>query len=255
MKTFQEAFSLEGETAMITGGGTGIGLAIAKCMRASGAKVIVVGRREKELKEAVAELGEKSSYMVHDITHFDKAQSLVDRAEAEIGPITCLVNNAGNHLKKLAIDTTPEEFRKVLDTHVVGAHTLTRAVAPGMMERKHGTILYTASMASLFGIPQVIAYTAAKSSYVGIVKGLSTELSSYGVRINAIAPGWIDTAMSQAAFANDPARKEKIISRTPEGKLGQTEDVGWAAVYLASKASSFVTGVVFPVDGGVSIGF
>ncbi len=257
MKTlaFPSAFSLEGEVAVITGGGTGIGLAMARAMASAGARVVLVGRREAELAGACAELGERSSYIVHDVTRLDDAPALVRRVSGEVGPITCLVNNAGIHVKKPAVDTTPEDFELVMRTHVFGAHALTRAVVPGMIERKRGSILFTASMASLFGIPLVIAYTAAKSAYVGMVKAYSTEFSPHGVRVNAIAPGWIETEMSRKALAGDPARRDRILGRTPMGMLGQPADIGWAAVYLASPAAAFVTGVILPVDGGISIGF
>jgi gluconate 5-dehydrogenase len=192
---------------------------------------------------------------VHDVTQLDAAGALVERVTREVGAPTCLVNNAGIHLKKPAIETTPEEFQKVLTTHVLGAHALTRAVAPGMIARKRGSILFTASMASLFGIPFVIAYTAAKTAMVGMVKGYATELSPHGVRVNAIAPGWIETEMSRKALEGDPARKARILGRTPLARLGAPDDVGWAAVYLASPAAKFVTGVILPVDGGASIGF
>jgi len=143
----------------------------------------------------------------------------------------------------------------VLNTHIVGAHALTRALVPGMIERGHGSILFTGSMASIFGIPLVIAYTAAKSAMVGMVKGYATEFSPHGVRVNCIAPGWIETEMSRKALDGDPVRKAKILGRTPAAKLGLPEDIGWAAVYLASPAARFVTGVTLPVDGGVSVGF
>ncbi len=255
MKEITQLFSLKDETVLITGGGTGIGRAIAECMHAAGARVVLVGRREQQLQEAVAAIGEGSSYKVHDITDLTGAPRLIKEVTSEFGPITCLVNNAGIHMKKAAVETTTEEFQRVLNTHVIGAHALTVEVAPSMMERGSGSILFTASMASLFGIPKVIAYTAAKSAYVGMVKGLATEFSPHGIRVNAIAPGWIDTDMSRKAFEGDPDRLKKILSRTPTGSLGQAEDVGWAAVYLTSPAARFVTGVTLPVDGGVSIGF
>jgi NAD(P)-dependent dehydrogenase (short-subunit alcohol dehydrogenase family) len=252
---FPEVFSLRGELVLITGGGTGIGLAMARSMHAAGARVVLVGRRESELQAAVDSLGEGAGYVVHDITQYDAAPAMVERVTREHGPVTCLVNNAGIHLKKPAVDTTPAEFEKVLSTHIFGAHALTRLIAPGMIERKKGCILFTASMASLFGIPLVIAYTAAKSAIGGMVKGYATELSPHGIRVNAIAPGWIETEMSRKALEGDPARRNKILSRTPIAKLGAPSDVGWAAVYLASPAAEFVTGVMLPVDGGVSIGF
>ena len=253
--TFPEVFSLRGEHALITGGGTGIGLAIAKAMHASGARVVLIGRREAELADAVRGLGDGASYIVHDITQFDVAAGLIERITKEYGPITCLVNNAGMHLKKPAIDTSPEEFQQVMNTHIFGAHALSRVVLPGMIERKHGNIIFIASMASLFGIPLVVAYAAAKSAMIGMIRTMATELSPHNVRVNAIAPGWIDTAMSRKAFAGDPNRKSKIISRTPMARLGDPEDVGWAAGYIASPAAKFVTGSILPVDGGVAMGF
>ncbi len=252
---FPEAFSLRGEIALITGGGTGIGLAIARAYHAAGARVVLAGRREAELVAAVRELGEGASHAVHDVTQFDAADELVARLTREIGPISCLVNNAGINLKKPAVDVTPEEFHRMLDTHIVGAHALIRAVVPGMIGRGQGSILFTASMASIFGIPLVSAYTAAKAAMVGLARSYATEFSSQGVRVNCIAPGWIDTAMSRKAFEGDPARKAKVLGRTPAGRLGDPEDIGWAAVYLASPAARFVTGVTLPVDGGASIGF
>ena len=252
---FPSVFSLESEVAVITGGGTGIGLAIARAMASAGARVFLVGRRESELAAACAELGRRSSYVAHDVTQLDKADALVKRVTGDAGPVTCLVNNAGIHLKKPAVETTPEEFDLVMRTHVFGAHALTRAVAPGMIARKGGCILFTASMASLFGIPLVIAYTAAKSAIGGMVKAYSTEFSPHNVRVNAIAPGWIETDMSRKALAGDPVRRDKILGRTPMGRLGKPEDIGWAAVYLTSPAAQFVTGVILPVDGGISIGF
>jgi NAD(P)-dependent dehydrogenase (short-subunit alcohol dehydrogenase family) len=252
---FPSIFSLQGELAVVTGGGTGIGQAIAQAMHAAGARVVLVGRREAELAAAVKALGAGAAYAVHDITVTAETGALVQRITKEHGPITCLVNNAGRHLKKPAVETTPQEFLDVLNTHILGAHELTRLVVPGMVERKHGTVLFTASMASLFGIPLVVAYASAKSAMLGMVRTLSTELSPHGIRVNAIAPGWIDTDMSRKAFAGDPARKNKILSRTPMARLGEPADVGWAAVYLASPAAKFVTGAVLPVDGGVSMGF
>ena len=253
--TYPEIFSLRGETALITGGGTGLGLAMARAMHSAGARVVLVGRREAELAAAVKSLGAGASHIVHDITQLDAAPRLIERIAAETGPVTCLVNNAGIHLKKAAVDTTSEEFEQVMRTHVFGAHALTRAVVPGLIQRKHGSILFTASMASLIGIPQVIAYTAAKSAYVGMVRSYATEFSPHGVRVNAVAPGWIETEMSRKALSGDPARRSKIISRTSMARLGATDDIGWAAVYLASPAAKFVTGVILPVDGGASIGF
>jgi gluconate 5-dehydrogenase len=248
-------FRLEDEVALISGGGTGVGLAIARCMVSAGAKVILAGRRVAVLKEAVATIGPQAGFVVCDVTRVKDAAKVVARAEAQFGRITILVNNAGNHLKKAALETSDEELLAVLKTHVLGSHALTRAVLPKMLQRKHGAIIFIASMASLFGLPKVFAYGTAKSAYLGMVRGLATEVSPRGVRVNAIAPGWIETDMTRRAMAGDPARKRRILARTPLGKFGEPDDVGAAAVYLCSPAAKFVMGAVLPVDGGVSIGF
>ena len=251
-----DAFSLSGETALITGGGSGLGLGMARCFVASGAKVVLVGRREEELRKACEELGSAASYVSQDITQLERAAELIKRAEgASAGSISILVNNAGIHLKKPAVETTPPEFANVLQTHVMAAQALTHAILPGMIERKHGNILFTASMASLFALPLVMAYSAAKSAYLGMMRTLATELGTQGIRVNAIAPGWIDTPMLRKAVFTDAKRTEKILSRTPLNRFGDPEDIGWAAVYLCSPAAKFVTGIVLPVDGGASIGF
>ena len=251
----QQSFRLDGELALITGGGTGLGLAVARCMAAAGARVVLTGRREELLKAAAQSIGPAASFVAHDITKLDEAESLVANVGKQFGPTTILVNNAGIHVKKFAVDTTDADFLSVLTTHVLGSHALCRAVAPGMLERKAGSILFMASMTSLLGMPQVVAYSAAKSAYVGMVRTLATELSPHGVRVNAIAPGWIETEMLHKALDSDPVRKQKILSRTPMARFGEPTDIGMAAVYLCSSAAKFVTGVVLPVDGGASIGF
>jgi len=249
-------FNLDGQTALVTGGATGLGFGMARCFVAAGARAVLVGRREDELKKAVARLGAQAKYVCHDVTKVGEADKLVETATRTAGaPMDILVNNAGVHLKKPAVETTPEEFLTVLNTHVIGAHALTRAVLPDMIQRRRGNILFTASMAALFGLPKVIAYSAAKSAYVGMVRTLATEVSMHNVRVNAIAPGWIDSDMMRKALDGDSARRDKILGRTPMNRFGDADDIGWAAVYLCSPAAKFVTGVVLPVDGGVSIGF
>jgi NAD(P)-dependent dehydrogenase (short-subunit alcohol dehydrogenase family) len=249
------AFDLTGQTALITGGGTGLGLGMAKCFVASGARVVLVGRRKEELENACASLGKNAFALSGDVTKLETVPSLVDAAEKLAGPISILVNNAGVHLKKPAMETSDAEFANVIQTHVFGAFALTREVGKRMVARKSGSIIFTASMASLMGIPLVVAYSAAKSAYVGMVRTLSVELGPSGVRVNAIAPGWIASDMLEKALSGDPARKAKILGRTPMNKFGEPDDIGWAAVYLSSPAAKFVTGVVLPVDGGAAEAF
>jgi gluconate 5-dehydrogenase len=252
--SFSDAFTLKGQTALITGGGTGLGLGMARCMISAGAHVILVGRRESVLKEACADLGPQSSYQAVDVTDFPAADAMIDRLRKDT-QISILINNAGIHLKRPAVETSSAAFDEVLKTHVLAAHNLTRAVLSDMIERKHGIILFTASMASLFGIPKVVAYSAAKSAYAGMVRGLSTEVAEHGVRVNAIAPGWIESPMLRKALDGDSQRIAKILSRTPMARFGDPLDIGWAAVFLSSPAAQFITGVVLPVDGGAAIGF
>jgi len=248
-------FRLEGQTALITGGGTGIGLGIARCFVHAGAQVVLVGRREQELDSAVGELGPKAFRIAGDITRFPETAQLIDQAESLSGPLTILVNNAGIHIKKPTMETTTDDFESVLRTHVLASHALTSSILPRMISRQHGSVLFIASMASLFGIPNVIAYSAAKSAYLGMIRTLATEVSHHGIRINGIAPGWIDSAMMRKALDPDPDRRDRVLSRTPMGRFGEAADVGWAAVYLCSPAAKFLTGAVLPVDGGISIGF
>jgi len=249
------AFDLAGQTALITGGGTGLGLGMARCLVAAGAKTVLVGRRKPELDKAVAALGKNACALVGDVTKLASAPSLVEQAEKMAGPLTILINNAGVHLKKLATETSDAEFAGVLQTHVFGAFALTREVGRRMIERRNGCVLFTASMASFIGLPQIVAYTTAKSAYLGFVRALAAEWGPHGVRVNAIAPGWIASDMLDQALRGDPARKSKILGRTPLARFGEPDDIGWAAVYLASPAAKFVTGVVLPVDGGAAIGF
>jgi len=250
-----DAFRLDGQLALVTGGGTGLGFGICQAMVGAGGRVVMTGRREDVLHDACVQLKGGAQYLAHDVADLSSVPTLVEEVEDRFGPLDIVVNNAGNHLKKPAVETTDEEFATVLHTHLFGAFALTRECARRMIGRKRGSVIMIASMTSLFGIPSVSAYGAAKSAVAGLTRLLATEFSPHGVRINAIAPGWFDTALNRQAFAGDPGRLEKILSRTPLGRVGEALDVGYAAVYLCSPAAKFVTGVVLPVDGGASVGF
>ena len=158
------------------------------------------------------------------------------------------------HLKKWAVDTSDDEFQNLMNVHVNAAFSLSRHAIPEL-KKTGGSILFTASMTSFMGMTQVVAYSVAKSGYLGFVRALSAELAEDGVRVNAIAPGWIKTPMLENAVNSDPARKAKILGRTPMNRFGEPEDIGNAAVYLSSPAANFVTGVILPVDGGAVSGF
>ena len=245
---------LENEVALITGGGTGLGLGIAKCFTEAGARVVLVGRREEVLQQACGALA-RASYEVQDVTEHNLVPDWIDKVSREVDPISIMVNCAGIHLKKRAVDTSVMEFDEVIQTHLVAAHNLCRCVLPSMLERRHGNLLFISSMASYMGIPQVVAYSAAKSAYLGMVRTLSVEVSEHGVRVNGIAPGWIKTSMLERALAGDDTRKNRILDRTPMRCFGEPVDIGAAATFLCSPAAKFITGTVLPVDGGASIGF
>ena len=251
----RSAFSLPNEIALVTGGGSGLGYAMSAALLAAGARVVITGRRQEVLDAAVATLGPGASCFRQDLTNHAEIEPLMERIHREIGHPTILINNAGTHLKKPLVDTTPEEFRSVLATHVEGAFAMSRAVVPGMRSVGHGSLIFIASMTSLIGMPNVVAYSAAKAAFLGMVHALATELGPESIRVNAIAPGWIKTPMLHKALDGDPPRKAKILSRTPQGRFGEPSDIGWAAVYLSSPAASFVNGVVLPVDGGANVGF
>lgn len=250
-----EAFSLDGSLALVTGGGTGIGRAITDALVEAGARVVVAGRRKEPLQDTARAYPGKVFAYEYDVTKTEEALQFLSRVEQDLGIPTILVNNAGIHLKKKAEDVSAEEFRKVLETHIIGAHSLSAAAIPLFRKAGGGSILYIASMASLFGIPYVVAYAAAKSAMLGVVRTLAVEYGVENIRVNAIAPGWIETEMSRKAMEGDPERKRKVLGRTPLGRFGTPEDIGWAAVYLCSPAARFITGTCLAVDGGISIGF
>lgn len=245
---------LNGKTALITGGGTGIGLGIARAFGAAGAKVLIAGRRTDVLAEAAKDIP-GAVPVAMDVSDRAALAGLVKGIEAEHGPIHILVNNAGINMKKPALEVTDEEFDRVVQTNLNGLFSLTREVAKGMAARGAGAILNITSMAAMYGIPKVPAYTAAKTGVLGLTQSLAVEFGPMGIRVNAIAPGFIYSEMTAKALDADPERKGKALGRTPMQRMGQAHEVASAAVFLCSDAASFVSGVNLPVDGGNNIGF
>lgn len=248
-------FSLEGKLAMVTGGATGIGFAITKSLISSGAQVVITGRREQFLRESCKKLGNKASYLVNDIADLPSIPFIVEKIESTIGAIDILVNNAGINELKPALEVSDQDFKEILDTNLNGLFALTREVAKYMVERKQGSIIMITSMTAIYGLTDVAPYAASKSAVLGLTRSLASDLSPFGIRINAIAPGFIETPMHVEALKKFPEKGEKILNRTPIRRFGLPEDIGNTAVFLASEASAFITGVQIPVDGGNSIGF
>jgi NAD(P)-dependent dehydrogenase (short-subunit alcohol dehydrogenase family) len=241
--------------ALVTGGGSGIGLAISQKFVHEGIFTIIIGRDEKKLHHAKEKLGELCEFISCDLNDLKAIPAMVKKIVDQYGKIDVLVNNAGINMKKEFLEVTDEDFQKILQTNVSAVFALSREVVKFMVENNAGSIINISSMASQYGIPKVIAYTASKSAIEGMTKAMAVELSPKGIRINCIAPGFIATDMSAAALNNDPERKQKVMSRTPMGALGKPADIGDAALFLASDSSKYITGVVLPVDGGNSVGF
>lgn len=252
----QRSYGLGGQTALVTGGGTGIGKAIATCLARSGARVIIAGRRAEVLQSAVAEIGHDCRCMQLDLERSNAIGSFAASMRQHHGPVDILVNNAGNTVKKPFMESSLQEFDRVFDVHVRGALELTRAIVADMLTHgKGGNVQFISSMTAFIGQPQVSGYTISKTAIGGVIRALSAELAGEGIRVNGVAPGWIDTDVYRKATDGDPARREKIMSRIPMGRLGQPEEIGSACAYLASPAARYITGQVLLVDGGGATGF
>jgi NAD(P)-dependent dehydrogenase (short-subunit alcohol dehydrogenase family) len=249
------SLSTNAKVAIVTGGASGLGLATTKKFVAQNIKTIMIGRNEANLKQTADELGDLCSFKVCDLSDLTAIPALIKEIETEFGTIDILVNNAGINLKKKFEEVTDEEFQRIVQTNVNSVFTVSREVVKIMLEKGAGSIVNISSMAAQYGIPLVIAYTAAKTAIDGMTKAMAVELSPKGIRVNCVAPGFIKTAMSAKALDSDPERKNKVMSRTPMGYLGVPEDVAEAVYFLASDSAKYITGVVLPVDGGNSIGF
>lgn len=250
-----DILSVKGKIALITGGGTGIGLGIAGAFAKAGALVVITGRREAILKEAVAKIGGGARYYVQDISVQKELGAFVERIENEVGEIDILVNNAGQHLKKPMAATTDEEFLNILQVHLLGAFSLSREVAGRMSGRKRGNIILISSMAAVMGMGEVVAYSTAKTALIGLMRGMMADYSRDNIRINTIAPGWIESDMMFQAIRSDEKRRRKIMERIPFNRFGKPDDIGNAALFLASDAAAYITGVFLPVDGGAAHAF
>lgn len=246
---------MDKKIAIVTGGNSGLGFATARKFCEKGIKTYILGRNKEKTEEACTKLGELAEPIIADLTHLDKIPDLVDAIFQKEGQIDILVNNAGINMKKDLVDVSDSEFEQVLRTNLFSVFAMSREVVKKMKRRNGGCLINISSMAAQYGLPKVIAYSASKTAIEGMTRAMAVELAEYGVRVNCIAPGFIKTKMTAKALDSDPARKERVFSRTPMGKMGLPEDIADAAFFLATNESKFVTGTVLPVDGGNSIGF
>jgi len=242
--------------AIVTGGGSGIGLAIAEKFTQNNIRTIIIGRDQQKLRTAKDKLGELCEAIPYDVNELAGIPKLITDLVQRFGTIDILVNNAGINLKKEFTQVTDEDFQRVILTNVTSVFAFSREVVKCMLEKKNGgVIINISSMAAQYGLPKVIGYSASKNAIDGMTRAMAVELSARGIRVNAIAPGFITTAMTAKAFSDDPERMNKAMARTPMGKFGEPSDIGDAALFLASDAARYITGVILPVDGGNSIGF
>ncbi|WP_436489554.1 SDR family NAD(P)-dependent oxidoreductase [Chitinophaga sp. ARDCPP14] len=247
--------STKRKLAIVTGGGSGIGLAIAEKFVEQGIEVVIAGRNQERLDAAQQKLGAHCHAINCDVTDLSAVPGFVQTVIDKYGPIDILVNNAGTNMKKDFTEVTDEEFQQVVLTNLTAVFTMSREVVKNMLQQQAGCIINISSMAAQYGIPKVIAYSASKTAIDGMTRAMAVELSPKGIRVNAIAPGFIYSDMTAKALDSDPERKAKVFGRTPMGTMGQPADIGEAAWFLASDAAKFITGVILPVDGGNSIGF
>jgi len=241
--------SLEGQVAIVTGGGTGIGWGIALEFAKAGADVVVASRRlavlEKISREVTA-LGKRSLAVQTDISRRTDVGNLVQRVMDEFGAIDILVNNAGVDSKFTLLETPEDEWDRVIDTNLKGYYLCCHAVGKRMVERRKGNIINIASEAAFRGGS---SYNISKAGVVNLTRGLARELASYNIRVNAIAPGWVRTEMSKAV-QNDPVAYKEALAEIPLGRMAEPSDIASVALFLASDASRHITGDTILVDGG-----
>lgn len=249
-----QEISLQGKTALVTGGATGIGFAIATELYDAGANVVIVGRREALLKEAAEKLGARCTWYQFDVTQSEKHADFIQMLEDK-SPIDILVNNAGVNNKKDYFDFTAEEFDKIVETQAKAPFMLSQAVARHMKTRGGGSIIFISSLAARLGMNQIQAYTVCKTGVLGLARSLARDLGPYGIRVNSLNPGFVYTDMLKNTNLKTPERLKEIEDRTPMRGFTQTKDLGMAAAFLASDAARFITGVDLVVDGGISSSF
>ncbi|MCH8309751.1 MAG: glucose 1-dehydrogenase [Chloroflexi bacterium] len=247
------SFDLSGKTAIVTGGNGGIGLGIARGLAQAGANVVVAARNQQKTDSALKELrslGVKAIGVSTEVTNEEDVADMVKAALDEFGRVDILVNNAGMSIRKAPQDYTMEEFERVIDVNLNGTFLCSRDVHAPMKEAGGGKIINIGSMTSVFGSDWVAPYSASKGAVVQLTKSLAIAWASDNIQVNAILPGWIHTDLTAPIKTDFSERYETIRSRIPHGRWGEPEEMGGCAVFLASTASDYVTGVSIPVDGG-----
>jgi 3-oxoacyl-[acyl-carrier protein] reductase len=243
-------FSLEGKNALVTGATGGIGEAIARALHAQGATVSLSGTRAEKLEALAADLGERAFVTPANLSDRAAVDALLPAAEEKMGSVDILVNNAGITRDNIFMRMKDEEWDQVLEVNLTSGFRLCRAAIKGMMKRRSGRIVGITSVVGVTGNPGQVNYAAAKAGMIGMYKSLAREVASRNITVNTIAPGFIETAMTDAL--NDK-QKESILTSVPAGRLGTSAEIASAALYLASDEAAYVTGQTLHVNGGMAM--
>jgi 2-deoxy-D-gluconate 3-dehydrogenase len=248
-------FDLSGKVAIVTGGNGGIGLGMARGLAQAGAAVAVAGRQAAKSAAAVRELeglGARAIAVEVDVTREASCREMVQKTVERLGRLDILVNNAGTNVRKQPQEYTLDEYRLVLDTNLTSAFVGCQAAYPAMVKAGGGKIINIGSMMSIFGASFTAPYAASKGGIVQMTKAMACAWAKDNIQVNAVLPGWIDTALTQRARKEISGLHENVLRRTPAGRWGEPGDLSGIAVFLCSKSSDFVTGTAIPVDGGYS---
>ncbi len=243
-------FDLSGKSALVTGASGGIGGAIAKALHARGATVGLSGTRVEPLEKLKAELGGRAHVLPADLGDPAAIEGLLKAAEAALGGIDILINNAGLTRDNLALRMKDEDWQTVIDVNLTAGFRLARGAMRGMMKKRWGRIIGITSVVGVTGNPGQANYAAAKAGMIGMSKSLAQEVASRGITVNCVAPGFIETQMTGAL--NDD-QKARIMTAIPAGRLGQSDEIAAAVVYLASPEAAYVTGQTIHVNGGMAM--
>ena len=250
-------FDLKGKAALVTGGNGGIGLGMAKGLAQAGARVAIAGRDKAKNAAAVKELGAGSVPLEADLKDEKACREMVAQAVRSLGRLDILVNNAGTNVRKRPEEYSLDEWKLVLDTNLTSAFVASQAAYPHLKraageQGNAGKIVNIGSMMSIFGAAFVGPYGASKGGIVQLTRALACAWAKDNIQVNAVLPGWIDTALTQRARKDIPGLHENVLRRTPAGRWGEPGDLSGIAVFLCSRAADFVTGTAIPVDGGYS---
>ena len=243
-------FDLAGRRALITGASGGIGGAIAGALHAQGAEVTLSGTRVNALEAVAASLGERAHCAPGELSDAAAAKTLVERAEAAMGGLDVLVNNAGITRDTLALRMSDDDWQSVLDVNLTAAFRLSRAVLRGMLKRRSGRIVNVASVVALTGSPGQANYAASKAGMIGMTKSLAQEVATRGITVNCVAPGFVESPMTRALEAE---RRARILDSIPAGRLGEGPEVAACVVFLASEEAAYITGQTLHVNGGMAM--